>query len=72
MAAAPQRLLDRAKNQYLCGDEITIADYFGACLVSISDLIGCSLAPYPNVQRWLTNMKKLKSWDNVNEVFSAL
>jgi glutathione S-transferase len=59
------------KRQYLCGDEITIADYFGASMVSIGDLIGCNLANYPNVQRWLSNMKKLKSWDKVNEVFSG-
>ena len=59
------------KNQYLCGDEITIADYFGACLVSIGDLIDCKMATYPNVQRWLTNMKELKHWGMVNEVFSG-
>jgi glutathione S-transferase len=59
------------KNQYLCGDEITIADYFGACLVTIGEWIGCDLAAYPNVKRWLDNMKKLKSWDEVNEVFNA-
>jgi len=59
------------KNQYLCGDEITIADYFGACLVSIGDLIDCKMATYPNVQRWLTNVKELKHWGKVNEVFSG-
>jgi glutathione S-transferase len=58
-------------NQYLCGNEITIADYFGVGIVSIGDLIGCELSAYPNVQRWLSNMKKLKSWDKVNEVFSG-
>jgi glutathione S-transferase len=58
-------------NRYLCGNEITIADYFGACLVSIGDLIGNDLAAYPNVARWMANMKKLKHWDSVNEVFSG-
>jgi glutathione S-transferase len=60
------------KNRYLCGDEITIADYFGACLVSIGELIGCELTDYPNVARWLANMKKLKHWDEINEVFSGV
>jgi glutathione S-transferase len=55
------------KNQYLCGDELSIADYFGAAVVSIGDLVGC----YPNVKRWLDNMKKLKSWNQVNEVFNG-
>jgi glutathione S-transferase len=59
------------KNQYLCGDELTIADYFGAGLVSIGELIGVSLAAYPNIVRWLGNMKKLKSWNQINEVFNA-
>ena len=58
-------------NRYLCGNEITIADYFGACLVSIGEWIGCDLAAYPNVKRWLDNMKTLKSWDEVNEVFNS-
>ena len=54
---------------YLCGDKITIADYFGAGIVSIGELIGCDLAQYPNVERWLDNMKKLPTWPQVNEVF---
>jgi glutathione S-transferase len=58
-------------NQYLGGNEITIADYFGACMVSIGDLICCDFTPYPNIKRWLANMKKLKHWDQVNEVFSG-
>ena len=58
-------------NQYLGGNEITIADYFGAGLVTVGDLIGCDLGAYPNVMRWLSNMKKLKHWDKVNEVFSG-
>jgi glutathione S-transferase len=54
---------------YLCGDRITIADYFGAGLVTLGELIGCDFSPYPNVARWLDNMKKLASWPKVNEVF---
>jgi glutathione S-transferase len=59
------------KNQYLCGDELTIADYFGAAIVSIGELIDCDFAAYPNIKRWLGNMKKLKSWHEVNEVFNG-
>jgi len=56
------------KNQYLCGDQITIADYFGAAFVTLGEIIRCDLSPYPNVQRWLGNMKRLRSWPKVNEV----
>jgi glutathione S-transferase len=60
------------ENQYIGGNELTIADYFGAGLVTIGELIGCELKDYPNVQRWLGNMRKLKSWDKVYEVFSHM
>jgi hypothetical protein len=29
------------------------------------------LSAYPNIKRWLENMKNLKSWNQVNEVFSG-
>jgi glutathione S-transferase len=58
-------------NEYLAGNTITIADYFGAGLVTLGELIRCDMTPYPNVTRWLNNMKKLKSWPQVNEVFEG-
>ena len=57
---------------YLCGDQITIADYFGAGLVTLGELINCDFSKYPNVQRWLNNVKKLPSWSKVNEAFYGL
>ena len=60
------------KNQYLCGNQITISDYFGAGLVTLGEVIRCDLSAYPNVQRWLNNVKKLPSWNKVNEVFHGL
>jgi glutathione S-transferase len=59
------------KNHYLCNNELSIADYFGASLVSIGELIECDFSVYPNIKRWLENMKKLKSWNQVNEVFNG-
>jgi glutathione S-transferase len=59
------------KNQYLCSNELTIADYFGAAVVSIGELVGCDFSAYPNIKRWLVNSKRLKSWDGVNEVFNG-
>jgi glutathione S-transferase len=60
------------KNNYLCGNEITIADYFGACLVTLGEVVGVDFSPYPNVKRWLDAMKKLPSWPKVNEAFDGL
>jgi glutathione S-transferase len=35
------------------------------------ELVGCDLAAYPNIKRWLDNMRKLKSWDQVNDAFNG-
>jgi len=40
--------------------------------VTLGEVIRCDLSAYPNVQRWLNNMKKLPSWPKVNEVFNGL
>lgn len=52
---------------YVTGD-ISIADYFGACIVTAGELIGCTYEGYPNVQKWLGAMKQLESWPKINEV----
>jgi glutathione S-transferase len=57
---------------YLCGNEITIADYFGSGIVTLGEAIGVDFSPYPNVKRWLDNMKTLPNWPKVNEVFYGL
>ena len=69
------RLLDEhwiGSRQYLCGERITIADYFGACIVSLGELIGCDFSAYPNIRRWLATIKKLPSWPAVNREFDSL
>ena len=57
------------KKAFLCGDRITIADYFGAEMLGCGELIRCDLAAYPSVSRWMNKMKALKSWPQVNEAF---
>jgi glutathione S-transferase len=57
---------------YLCGNEVTIADYFGAGIVTLGEVIRVNFSAYPNVQRWLANMKKLPNWGKVNEAFYGL
>jgi glutathione S-transferase len=52
---------------YLCGEKITIADYFGASLLTLGEVIRCDFSAWPNVARWLANMKQLPSWPTVNE-----
>jgi glutathione S-transferase len=56
--------------QYLCG-EITIADYFGASLATIGEVVRCDYSHLPNVSRWIGNMKKLSAWGKVNEAMAG-
>jgi glutathione S-transferase len=51
---------------------MTIADYFGISLVTLGEVIKCDFSSYPNVSRWIGNMKKLKSWPKINEVFYSV
>lgn len=57
--------------KFLCGDSITLADYLGAEMIALGGLIRCSYAAYPNIERWLGNMRKLKDWAKVHEVIDG-
>lgn len=56
---------------FLCGDAITIADYFGASFAALGEVTRCDYSAYPNVTRWLGNMKRLKSWPKVFEAIDG-
>jgi glutathione S-transferase len=56
---------------FVCGDAMTIADVYGAALVTMGDLIGADFARFANVQRWLTTMRGRSSWKTVNEAFDG-
>jgi glutathione S-transferase len=65
------QLLDRhwlGKKRFLCGDEITLADYFGAPIVAQLDLICANLSPFENVSRWMGEMRKLRTWSEVHSM----
>src|SRR2546427_8574185 len=49
-----------SKKKYLCGEQITIADYFGGPFVALGEILRCNYSAYPNVNRWLGRMKALK------------
>ncbi len=60
-----------ADNPYVCGKDITIADYFCAAFVALAELVGSDFAAYPNVKRWLGQMKALKHWNSINETING-
>jgi glutathione S-transferase len=69
------RILDEhllgPRKPYVCGERITLADYLGAEMVYAGALVHCDFATWPNVDRWLSRMKALKSWPKVHETFDA-
>ncbi len=70
MQVLDQKLIG-PNNTFLCGDKISIADYYAAAFVALAEAIRSDLSAYPNVNRWLGRMKALKSWNKVNEVFDG-
>jgi glutathione S-transferase len=58
-----------ATQSYLCGDDVTLADYLGSCFVTVGELVDFDLSPYPNVTRWIQRMKARSAWDAVHAGF---
>ena len=59
------------KSRFVCGDQLTIADYFGASIITLGDVIRLDYSPYPNVMRWLGHIKALPYWAKTQDVFYA-
>lgn len=57
------------RNAWLCGSEISLADYLGSIMALAGEAIECNFAAYPNLSRWLGNMKELRNWTDVNAAF---
>jgi glutathione S-transferase len=60
------------KSAYLCGNDITLADYLGAAYLTAGEVVRCSFDPYPNICRWLGKMKSGPNWEKVNKPFYEL
>jgi len=54
------------QNTWLCGTDITIADYFASGILSMGELTGCDFSPWPNVARWYKRMQALPNWRSAN------
>ena len=51
---------------YLCGDTITLADYFASGILSLGEVIGCQFGAYANICGWYQRMKALPKWQETN------
>lgn len=52
---------------YLCGDQITIADYLGYAILQVGEVIRCDFTPYRHVARWMETMRNRPSTAKVYE-----
>lgn len=57
------------KNRFVCGDQLTIADYLGSSMITLGEVIRLDYFLYPNIVRWLGNMKALPHWGKTQEAF---
>jgi glutathione S-transferase len=58
-------------NPWVCGDSLSIADYFAAGILSLGELTGCDFSAWPNVQRWYDRMQTLPNWQSANAALYA-
>jgi len=66
-------ILDRhilgGKSRFVCGDQLTLADFMGACYVSLGDVVRLDYSAYPNIIRWLAEMKSLPYWNSTQDAY---
>jgi len=58
-------------NKYLCGNQLTVADYFGAAITTAGELVHCDFSAYPNIKRWLDTFKAGPNYAKVYETFNG-
>ena len=71
LSALDQHLLG-SHRKFLCGNELTIADYLGAGIISLGEVTHCDFAQFPNVARWYASMKARPNWAKANEAFYGM
>jgi glutathione S-transferase len=61
-----------AERDFVCGNEITLADYIGATYIGLSEAIDFDLSPWPNVEAWMFGMRQRPSWGESHAAFYGL
>lgn len=68
-------VLDRQLSEggpFVCGTELSIADYIGLAQVTLADFVAFDFAPYPAVQDWMRVMRARKGWDAAYAAFTGM
>ncbi|MEW5688454.1 MAG: glutathione S-transferase family protein [Pseudomonadota bacterium] len=61
-----------AGRPYVCGDQVSLADYLGLSYVLLGDLIAYDFGGYPNIQTWIARMKARPAFVPTYAGFEAL
>ena len=56
-------------SKFLCGTDITLADYLGVCYLTLGEVVHLKFDAWPNVARWIGAMKARPNWEKVNAGF---
>lgn len=58
-------------HKYVCGDNVSIADFLGIGFITMGEWIHCDISAYTNVGRWIDAMKSRPSYQKINGVFNG-
>jgi glutathione S-transferase len=58
-----------AENRYLCGNQLTIADYLGVAHVTLAEAVHVDFSRWPHIAQWIARMKDRQNWASVNDPF---
>jgi glutathione S-transferase len=67
----PQVEAQLSATNYLCGDDMTLADIVLLASLEPSEMAGLDLSPYPALQAWLTSAREETFYTNVHSHFGA-
>ncbi len=67
----PQVEAQLSETNFLCGDDMTLADIVLLASMEPSDMAGLDLSPYPTLQAWLTSIREEPFYTNVHSHFGA-
>ncbi len=54
------------RRTWLCGEEISLADYLASGILSLGELIGCSFDEWPHMLGWYQRMQARPNWTSAN------
>lgn len=57
---------------FVCGANMSIADYAGIAQVTLAEFVAFDFGPYPSVAAWIERMKARPGWDAAFASFRGL